>query len=466
MLPLDLSFILLKVLQMNLHNTNSTSPILNKFESTTIHMPKPKGITVYIETHGCKLNQADSQKLAQSFNNEGVTVVDNVEEADVHVLNTCTVTHVADQKARSALRKGQRKNPQVLTIATGCYAERTPEALSSMDEVDLIFGNKEKENLVTQVLNHLTPLRHIQSRKPSDLIGYGSVKRTRASLKIQEGCNQICAYCIVPKVRGREKSVSEEELVAQVQSFSEQGYQEVILTGTQLGSYGFETPNVNLITMLNRILQETDIPRIRVSSLQPQEISGNLLSLWENPRLCPHFHVPLQSGANTILQYMRRRYTTNDYAGAIKRIRSHVPGVALTTDLIIGFPGETDALFEESYSFCKKIGFSSIHVFPYSERPGTSASYFIDKVRKDEKRSRIQSVISLGKEQGTTFRRGLIGTTRPILWEQCVNKGDHYISSGLSDNYVRVSMRSTVPPESQITKVKLLHLNEGVLWGT
>ena len=217
--------------------------------------------------------------------------------------------------------------------------------------------------------------------------------------------------------------------------------------------------------MLNRILRETDIPRIRVSSLQPQEISENLLSLWQNPRLCPHFHVPLQSGANTILRYMRRRYTKNDYAEALKRIRARIPGVALTTDLIVGFPGETNALFEESYSFCKKMEFSSIHVFPYSERPGTSAAYFTDRIREDEKRSRIQSIISLGKEQGNTFRRELIGTTRPILWEQCANKGEHYISSGLSDNYVRVSMRSTTPPENQITKVKLLHLDEGILWG-
>lgn len=429
-------------------------------------MPKPKELAVYIETHGCKLNQADSQKLAHSFNNEGFKIVDNVEKADVHVLNTCTVTHVADRKARNALRKGHRKNPQVLTVATGCYAERTPEALSAVNGVNLIVGNKEKANLVTQVLNYLTPLKQTRSRKPSNLIDCDPVRRTRASLKIQEGCNQICAYCIVPKVRGREKSVSQKELVTQVQSFSEQGYQEVILTGTQLGSYGFETPNENLITMLSRILQETDIPRIRISSLQPQEISENLLSLWENPRLCPHFHVPLQSGTNTILHYMRRRYTTDEYAGAIKRIRSRIPGVALTTDLIVGFPRETDALFEESYSFCKKIGFSSIHVFPYSERPGTSASYFIDKVGEDEKRLRIQSIISLGKEQSDTFRRGLIGSTRPILWEQCINKGNHYVSSGLSDNYVRVSMRSTVPPESQITRVKLLHLNEGVLWGT
>ncbi len=274
-------------------------------------MTKFRG-TIAVDTHGCKLNRADSDDLIRAFTNAGYRIVQPSEGPDIYVLNTCTVTHVADAKARQALRGVKKINPNTKVIATGCYAERAPKDLLSVRGVDLVWGNKEKINLVDKVMSNDS-----LGEDKGHIVGQGALTplfvrmngRTRAMLKIQEGCNQVCSYCIVPKVRGRERSVEPRDLIRQVRNRVEEGYKEVVLTGTQLGSYGFEIDGMNIELLIKSILNETDVKRLRVSSLQPQEITDGLLNLWKDPRLCSHFHLPLQSGSNIVLEGMRRRYT-------------------------------------------------------------------------------------------------------------------------------------------------------------
>ena len=259
-------------------------------------------------------------------------------------------------------------------------------------------------------------------------------------VKIQEGCNQVCAYCIVPKVRGRERSIPTSELVMQVQALELEGYREVVLTGTQLGSYGFDLEGENLLSLVATILEKTGIPRIRVSSLQPQEIGEDLLGLWQDPRLCPHFHVPLQSGSDRVLQRMRRRYDSAMFAEALERIRASVPGSSVTTDVIVGFPGETDGDFDQGLMFAREMGFASMHVFPYSRRPGTGAAHMGEQVDEGTKRERMGRMLSVAAESQAAYTQESLGQVRPVLWERStVRQGSGWGFSGLTDNYLRVT---------------------------
>ena len=272
--------------------------------------------TVAIETHGCKLNQADSEVLARRFMSAGYNVVPLGDGPDIYVLNSCTVTHVADAKARQALRAARRRNPSLTVVATGCYAQRAPDQLRRVEGVDLVLGNFEKSRIVEAVLQARGVTTVSCAEGKEGVIRSESLGRTRAMVKIQEGCNQVCAYCIVPKVRGRERSIPPEELVRLVRQRIGEGYKEVVLTGTQLGSYGFDLPEgTELKTLIETVLSRTEIERLRVSSLQPQEITPELLKLWKDPRLCPHFHMPLQSGSDAVLARMRRRYSADDVPG-------------------------------------------------------------------------------------------------------------------------------------------------------
>ena len=296
--------------------------------------------SVAIETHGCKLNQADTAALAARFRSAGFDLVSTDQPADVYLVNSCTVTHTADRKARHSLRLARRRNPAATIVATGCYAERDPTALSRLSEVDLVAGNRDKVGLVAEVL--------AMRGQEATTCGTGSDEiplsprtlRTRAFVKIQEGCDQVCAYCIVPKVRGRERSIPAATIVSQIRQLEDVGYREVVLTGTQLGTYGFDLgPQgpTTLTGLLAEILEGTGIDRIRVSSLQPQEIDDSLIGLWANDRLCPHFHLPLQSGSDPVLRRMRRRYTAAQYAGAVELIKERMPQAGLTADVIAGF---------------------------------------------------------------------------------------------------------------------------------
>ena len=420
--------------------------------------------TVAIETHGCKLNLADSEALAVRFTRLGYTVVEPGEPADIHIVNSCTVTQTADRKARQALRSAHRRDQDALVVATGCYAQRAPQELAQIRGVGLVLGNSRKAELVEEVLRlrgeDAVPCVVEQVVKSSRL-----PRRTRAFVKIQEGCNQVCAYCIVPKVRGRERSVPAETLVQEVQERVQEGYQEVVLTGTQLGSYGFDLQGATLPGLLARILAETEVPRLRVSSLQPQEITLELLRLWvEEPRLCPHFHMPLQSGSWDVLRRMRRRYTPGLYAATVGLIRDAVPHAAITTDVIVGFPGETEAAFCESLGFCEATGFAAMHVFPYSVRPGTSAAYFTETVDPDNRKRRMEEMLSMAARLSDAHRRCCVGQVRPVLWEEMKQVSGVPVWTGLADTYLRVSACSFADLTNRITLTEITHVAEETAW--
>lgn len=416
--------------------------------------------TFSIETHGCKLNQADTLVLAREFVQAGLVQVREDEPSDVYVVNSCTVTHVADRKARQSLRAARRRNPNATIVATGCYAQRSPKQLRCMDEIDLVFGNVDKVRLVQQVIEWRGSAAVPCAVGDDSEYVMPQVGRTRAMVKIQEGCNQICAYCIVPKVRGRERSIPTEDLVGEIGRLVAAGYKEVVLTGTQLGSYGFDLADESLTSLVASILSQTEVQRLRVSSLQPKEVTDDLLALWDDERLCPHFHMPLQSGSDPILTRMRRRYTADEYRTTVERISKRIPHAGVTADVIVGFPGETDADFEATYSLCERIGFADIHAFPYSIRPGTSAAYFESQVSPQVKKERMDSLLELAKQQSKQFRQGRLGEVRPVLWEsQDVHKGNLYWT-GLTDNYIRVRTQSERNLLNSITLAKLVRAGD------
>jgi len=420
--------------------------------------------SVAIETHGCKLNQADTAVLAARFEAAGFSLVGTDEPVDVYLVNSCTVTHVADRKARRSIRSARRRNPAATIVATGCYAERDPAALAELTEIDLLAGNGDKVRLVQDVV----ALRG----GDASTCGVGSdevpvspkVLKTRAMVKIQEGCDQVCAYCIVPRVRGRERSIPASELVARINRFADAGYREAVLTGTQLGTYGFDLSGhepSTLTELIAAILNGTTIERIRVSSLQPQEMDAELLDLWSDTRLCPHFHMPLQSGSDAVLQRMRRRYNAEQYERAVAQTRETVPAASITADVIAGFPGETADDYQRTYALAERIGFSAMHVFPFSSRPGTSAAHFDDDVTPQEKSARVARLIELGGRTGSAFRDGLLGTVRPVLWEEQRNEA----WTGLTDNYVRVSVHSQDNLFNQILPTRLVGHSEQIVLG-
>ena len=416
---------------------------------------------VAIHTHGCKLNQADSQVLVRQFQEAGFTMVKSAAQADVVVLNSCTVTANSDSKARQYLRRARRSNPDALVVATGCYAQRAKGDLSAMESVSLVLDNQDKPTLVATIANKL----EVASGSFAENLAAPAPGRSRAMVKIQEGCDQVCSYCIVPKVRGRERSIPPEEIIAQINERAKLGCREAVLTGTQLGTYGFDLPGIDLIWLLQQVLVETSINRLRISSLQAQEITPDLLGLWDDSRLCPHFHIPLQSGSDTILKSMRRRYDTARFAETIALVRMTIPDAGITTDIIIGFPGEGVREFAESYSFAASMDFSDMHVFPYSIRPGTSAAHLDDQVIDAQKKERSGEMLELAAASVKKFRQGALGQVRPVLWEPTQGKNCGGIWSGLTDNYVRVKATSGRDLSNLITDAQLTSLDEDWVTG-
>ena len=416
--------------------------------------------TVHLETLGCKLNQADTQAIAKRFVERGYRIVGEHENADVFVLNTCTVTHVADRKSRQAARAAKRRNPESMIVVTGCYAERAPGDLREMPEVDLVIGNSDKSTLVRIVEDATSEPDTACSIGDDQSLSPVLKLRSRAMVKIQEGCDQVCAYCIVPKVRGRERSIPVEEIVATTNAYAAAGCREVVLTGTQLGSYGFDLPDMDIVGLLKTLLAETDLPRIRISSLQPQDISDELLDLWSDSRLCPHFHVPLQSGSNAVLGRMRRRYTSAQFVDTVDRIRDVVPDVSVTADVIVGFPGETDRDFVNTVTACKDAALAALHVFPYSIRPGTSAAHFDAQIDPTVKSERASELMSVARELSHCFRSRFLRSSRQVLWERASGAGAEQAAwSGLTENYIRVRVKSSRNLANLITGATLTSLN-------
>ncbi|MFC1987862.1 tRNA (N(6)-L-threonylcarbamoyladenosine(37)-C(2))-methylthiotransferase MtaB [Chloroflexota bacterium] len=414
---------------------------------------------VTLDTLGCKLNQAETESLARQFAEGGHQLVSVVDEADVYILNTCTVTHIADAKSRHLLRVAHRRNPDALVVAAGCYAQRVPRELSQVDGVGLVVSNDDKPYLL-RLLQKYDPSGSLTSIGGGFVSNPCPVFRTRTFIRVQDGCNNLCAYCIVPLVRGKEKSLPVDKVVAEVKQRMADGYKEVVLTGTEVGLYNYD--GVNLKGLLENILAETNVIRLRLSSIQPQEISPELIELWRDSRLCPHFHLSLQSGSDGVLRRMKRRYSAGDYQEAVSLIRALVPQTAITTDIIVGFPGETDEEFAESYELCQQLQFARVHVFAYSPRPGTEASQLPRQINAKLKKERSQKMLALAEESARNFRQQFSGKIMPVLWEKQSGDG---VWSGLTDNYIKVYARSDDDLTNKLLPAKLAEVRGDGVWG-
>jgi len=410
--------------------------------------------TVALQTLGCKLNQAETESLARKFLDAGYRIVAPDHAADIYLLNTCTVTHIADRKCRNLLRLAHRRNPEALIVATGCYVERAAVEVGGIEGVVLVVGNRDKERLV-EIVQAKT--NGHESCGSGDILK-SSPFRTRALVKIQEGCSQPCSFCVVPHVRGRERSRPQEEVIAEVKARVAEGYKEVILTGTRIGRYDHDG---GLQGLVERILRESEVQRLRLSSLEPCDLNPELLSLWKDRRLCPHIHLPLQSGSDSVLRRMGRTYATANYERAAALARESIPNLALTSDIMVGFPGESEEEFAESCRFCERMGFAAMHIFPYSARPGTKAARMADKVGDNEKKRRCQLMLDLARRVSQCFRERFVGQSMNVLWEG--NKDGIWF--GLTENYMRVFLLSHELLSNSIVPTKMVAQHDGILQG-
>jgi threonylcarbamoyladenosine tRNA methylthiotransferase MtaB len=447
-------------------------------------------------TLGCKVNQSDTQKAIGDFRAAGFSIVPPTAPADVYIVNTCSVTHVADRKSRQWLRRGARANPDAMVVATGCYAESGRDTLTQMDEVGLVIGNHDKDNLLNLVLDHLRDkpsssvprpssiaIRNPQSaiRNPSWAGGEPDEdtdpdfkQRTRAMVKIEDGCNDFCTFCIIPFTRGMPRSTPTNLAVDLVNDRLAEGFKEIVLTGVHMGKYGQDhaqrkraasdpTEAPDLPGVVHAILDRTAVPRLRITSVEPTD-AVMMLPLLTDPayknRLAPHLHLPLQSGCDSTLTRMKRDYDTTEYADVVAQSRQAIPVISIATDLITGFPGETDEEWEQTVAFVRSMDFAKIHVFPYSQRPNTPAAVMPDQVHPDVRHARTLEMMQISQAAESTYAVQHLGRTLPVLWEN-VTDG---IWSGLTDNYLRVHTRSARDLLNLITPAVLTSYDAHGLW--
>ncbi len=409
--------------------------------------------SITLRTLGCKLNQAETEQLALQFAARGWRVTDG-DSADVCIVNTCTVTHIADRKSRHLVRMLKKRNPQGQVIAAGCYAERASEALLKAG-ADSVSGNGQKESLAGRI-------RAQEIRSTAFPGSANGSARVRSFIKIQDGCSNFCTYCIVPFVRGPERSLAIEDIIARIQQRTRLGYREAVLTGTRIGTYNRE--GLNLSKLIESILLRTDIDRLHLSSLEPGEVTEELLRICLSPRVCRHFHLALQHGSAAVLKRMHRRYTPEQYRDAVGRIRGVLPDAAVTTDIMVGFPGESNAEFEESITFCQQMDFAALHIFPYSSRPGTAAAAMPGQAGEPLKKERSRIMLELARQSVQRFARRFTGQRADVLWENEEEAGSG-LYSGLSLNYLRVYTHSVADLTNSITPVLLTCVKKGRLQG-
>lgn len=409
-------------------------------------------------TLGCKVNSYDTQALEERFAAAGYAVVPFEEAADVYVINTCTVTHFGDSKSRQLLRRARRRNPDAVIIAAGCYAQTAPEEVLALPEVDAVIGTKARGRIVALAAELL------ESRDKRDAVAAFDSEETyeplaisrtdghtRAYVKVQEGCRQFCTYCIVPYARGPLRSRSVEDTVAEVRRLVRAGYQEIVLTGIHIASW--QQDGKSLIDLIEAVCAVPGLRRLRLSSLEPRLVTEDFLTRAAAlPAFCPHFHLSLQSGAEQTLRRMGRRYSPAEYAGIVADIRRIFPDAAVTTDVIVGFPGETDADFNESLKFCQDIGFAKIHVFRYSPRRGTPAADFKNPVDGGVKHERARVFSEMEQASRQAFFRAQDGKDEEVLFERAVSPG---VYAGHTTNYIPVEAESDTPLDGLIVPVRL-----------
>jgi len=429
---------------------------------------------VYLQSLGCKLNQSELESLACRFVQAGHVVVGTAGEADLCVLNTCAVTHTAVGKSRQAIRRLRRANSEACLAVTGCYAHMWPQEIREMDGVDLVVGNEGKEHLIECIEKELGIKGQGSSRDwvpaPDSWLPVPGA-RTRAFVKIQDGCDNHCTYCIVRVARGGQRSRPRRDVLAEVEARVAAGYQEVVLTGVHIGAYGRDRGHQgdeSLWGLVEAILTHTDVRRLRLSSIEPWDLDPACLRLWEDSRLCRHLHLPLQSGCDATLQRMGRNYTASQFAALVEAAREAIPDVAVTTDVIVGFPGESEAEFRESLCFVEAMGFARTHVFTYSARPGTPAATLPDQLSPPVKKARSRAMMEVGHHSAEVFRCAFLGRTLEVLWEgqaRGSEAGREALWRGLTDNYLRVRTREGGNLYNTVTRTELVALAEDGMWG-
>ncbi len=426
---------------------------------------------VAIKTLGCKVNQYDSAVIQERLARESCSLVPFEEPADVYVVNTCTVTDRADWDARQLVRKARRRSPRARVLITGCYAQVSPEEVSRLPGVDFVVGLNRLDALVRYVVGAgAGPAVSVGNPREERGVGVLGARRflgrTRAFLKVQEGCNFACSYCIIPTARGRSRSVPPERVLEQVRDLAEAGFSEVVVTGIHLGGYGHDlAPRVSLSALVRTIAESGLIRRLRLSSLDPREVTGELLAVMADSEVvCPHLHVCIQSGEDGILRKMRRNYDTAFFARLMARARERLPRAALGTDVIVGFPGETEAAFGSSLDYLAGLPLSYFHVFPYSSRRGTLAADMPDPVPPAEKKERSHRVRDLGIRKKLDFYRSEIGRRVSVLVEEPV-AGEAGVFKGYSRNYLPVALAGGGDLVRREVRARVREWSGGRLWG-
>ncbi|MCL6634759.1 MAG: tRNA (N(6)-L-threonylcarbamoyladenosine(37)-C(2))-methylthiotransferase MtaB [Peptococcaceae bacterium] len=428
---------------------------------------------VAIYTLGCKVNQYESASLAGLFRERGYRVVDFEDTADVYIINTCTVTHLGDRKSRQLIRRAARANPGALIAVTGCYAQTSPGEVLEIPGVDLVVGTRDRTRLVDLVEEAAkggVPLNAVREYEAGDEFEeFPSLPlqgRVRAFLKIQEGCSNFCTYCIVPYARGPLRSRRPERVIDAAREMVAAGFKEIVLTGIHTGAYGQDLDeDLTLAGLLRRLAEIPGISRLRLSSIEPNDITPELVETLAGSKIfCRHLHVPLQSGDDRILRRMGRRYSTWEYARLAEVLRENIPGLALTTDVMVGFPGETEENFANTYRFIEKVSFSGLHVFKFSPRRGTPAAGFAEQVGPHIKEERSRKLIQLGEILAARFASSHLGLELDVLVEQPFGD-DGQLYEGLTDNYLKVAFPGHESLRGEMVRVKAGRLRGAVLEG-
>ncbi len=424
---------------------------------------------IFLDSVGCRLNQSELETIAGQFRSYGHTLVDTPKTADVAIINTCTVTAAADSDSRQKIRQMVRAGAKEVVV-TGCWSSLHPEEALALPGVSRVIHNLNKENLVPEILD--IPLEQFDIEPIARLPIPGARLRTRAFIKVQDGCNNRCTFCITTIARGAGRSHSVKEVLSDIHAVLKENsdgnnVKEVVLTGVHLGSWGHDfSPQQHLNQLISSILRETDIPRLRLSSLEPWDIDEGFFTLWEEPRLCRQIHLPLQSGSEATLRRMARKTTPNDYAHLVNLARNICPDIAITTDVITGFPGESIEEYEASLAFVRRMKFAGGHVFTYSERPGTAAAIMSDQVFHPIRKSRNARMRAILAESAQEYRTRFVNQTLSVLWESAIEiKPKGWQLKGLTDNYLRISALSQNNYQNQITPVRLTMVNDDGLHG-
>lgn len=428
---------------------------------------------VAFHTLGCKVNQYETEAMQELFENKGYKIVDFQAHADIYIINTCTVTNIAAKKSRQMISKAHKKNPRGLIAVVGCYSQMSADKVRSLPGVDIVIGTDHKNKILEYIeqyeyenkkqnyvfeYNKKTNFESLQISKIKD--------KTRAYIKIQDGCNQFCSYCIIPYARGRVRSRPMKEVIEEVKRIVENGYQEIILTGIHVTSYGDDLRQGTLTGLIEELNKISGLERIRLSSMEPTYITQDFISRMKHvPKLCKHFHLSLQSGCNKVLKEMNRRYTTEQYFNSVQLLRDLYKDAAITTDIIVGYPGETKEDFQITYEYVKKVLFSEIHVFKYSPREGTKAANRKDQISPSVKDARCNALLKLGKDLQNEFLFQQLGKVEKVLIEKYNEENKGY--EGYTSNYCKVMIPSLkeIKLEGKIVKTKLLTLEAAHIVG-